>query len=105
MPRILILSALITLLAAACATSQPQTEPPAEEIPVAQPAPAPPEPLPVAVAPPPAAAPAPEPVAEPVAAPPLVLPETASQLPLVGLAGLASIGLGGVVRTLRRWFL
>ena len=37
MPRILILSALIALLAAACATSQPATEPPAEEIPVAQP--------------------------------------------------------------------
>ena len=44
MPRILILSALITLLAAACATSQPEMEPPAEEIPVAEPIPAPPEP-------------------------------------------------------------
>jgi len=102
MPRILILSALIALLAAACATSQPETKPPAEEIPVAQPTPAPPEPPPVPVAPAPPAAPAPEPIAEPVLAPPPVLPQTASQLPLVGLAGLGSIGLGGVVRALRR---
>jgi LPXTG-motif cell wall-anchored protein len=35
-------------------------------------------------------------------APPPVLPQTASQLPLVGLAGLGSFGLGGVMRTLRR---
>jgi len=102
MPRILILSALIAFLASACATSQPVTEPPAEEIPVAQPSTVQAEPSPVPVEPAPPAAPAPEPVDEPMVAPPPVLPQTASQLPLVGLAGLGSLGLGGVMRTLRR---
>ena len=54
----------------------------------------------------------PEPVAEPVSRPvvsepvrtvePIELPKTASPLPLIGLSGVAALGLGGVMRITRR---
>jgi len=96
MSRILIVLSLIALVASACATTS--EEEPVEETPVVQ---ATPEP--VQVAEPVPAAPAPEP--EPVAQPMRMLPETASPLPLVGLAGMGAIGLAGALRGIRRWLL
>lgn len=61
-----------------------------------------PEPAPAPAAAPAAApAPAPEPAAVPAAAP-AALPHTASNLPLVGLGGLAFLLAGAVVAGLRR---
>ena len=79
----------IALMGLGCTTTsepEPVAEPVAET-PVAQPTPAP-EPDPVAVA---ERRPAPR-----------QLPKTASAMPLVGLVGLAALGLGGVLRTTRR---
>lgn len=96
-------------LVAQLASAQPvpvpaHYNPPAEPEPAAAPAPAPaPKP---AVAPEPAPAPAPEPVAAPApqsqpapaaAQEPRTLPKTASYAPLVGLAGLLSLGFFGVL--------
>jgi LPXTG-motif cell wall-anchored protein len=86
-------SLAIALLAASCfafaCTTTSETEPA-------------PAPEPVVVAPPPKPAPPPPPpVAEPVRAP-VELPKTASLLPVVGLVGLASLGLGGVIRITRK---
>jgi hypothetical protein len=65
-----------------------KNEPPPPPPPAAEPAPAPaPQTAPQAAEPP--AAPAPEPTPAPV---PQELPHTASALPLIGLAGLASLG-------------
>lgn len=96
-------------LVAQLASAQPvpvpaHYNPPAEPEPAAAPAPAPaPKP---AAAPEPAPAPAPEPVAAPApqsqpapaaAQEPRTLPKTASYAPLVGLAGLLSLGFFGVL--------
>ena len=65
----------------------------------------PPEPEPVVVevveTPPPAPVRAPAPAPVPVAAPAKQLPKTASAMPLIGLAGLSALGLGGALRTIR----
>ena len=98
MIRILALMIMTVLLSVACATTQEETEPPAEEIPVAK-APEPVRP-----------SPAPTPVAQevepvhPPAAPArtLELPKTASPMPMVGLAGLGSVSLAGALHLLRR---
>lgn len=89
MSRITIALCLMTALLVGCATSSQDEEAPEPSV-VSQPAAAP--------APPPAA-PAPEPVA--VSAP--MLPDTASSLPLLGLAGAGAIGLAGALRALRRF--
>ena len=88
------------------AAELPQT--PAPE-PKATPAPEPPvaQAVPPVTEPAPVAAPAPAPRVETprsvdVTTPSATLPATASPLPLVGLLGLLSAGLGGVVRSLRR---
>jgi hypothetical protein len=95
MYRMFIAFSLIALLGTACATTQ--EEEPVEETPVAQPTPEP-----VAVAEPVPAAPAPEVMAS---EPARVLPETASPIPMVGLAGLGGLGLAGMLRVARRFIL
>jgi hypothetical protein len=87
MYRIFIVFSLIAFLGTACATTQ-------EEDTVE-------EPEPVQVAEPVPAAPAPEPImtSEPVR----VLPETASPIPMVGLAGLGGLGLAAMLRVARRF--
>jgi len=82
MARIFAIALFTTALGLACASS-PEPE--------VAPAPAP---APVVVE----AAPAPAPVAEPVPE----LPKTASLLPLVGLMGVAGVGLGTATRMARR---
>ncbi|MEE2674791.1 MAG: hypothetical protein VX466_13400 [Myxococcota bacterium] len=82
MARIFAIALFTTALGLACASS-PEPE--------VAPAPAP-EPVVVE------AAPAPAPVAEPVPE----LPKTASLLPLVGLMGVAGVGLGTATRMARR---
>jgi LPXTG-motif cell wall-anchored protein len=90
-------------------TPQPQEAPAQAE---GAPAPAPAEPAPPAQeaapqasepeqqpAPPAAATPAPE---EPAPAAPESLPKTGSELPLIGLLGLGSLGTGFLSRILRR---
>jgi hypothetical protein len=96
MYRIFIVFSLIAFLGTACATTQEEDA--VEETPVAQPTP---EPEPVQVAEPVPAAPAPEPImtSEPVR----VLPETASPIPMVGLAGLGGLGLAAMLRVARRF--
>ena len=84
MARIFAIALFTTALGLACASS-PEPE--------VAPAPAP-TPEPVVVE----AAPAPAPVAEPVPE----LPKTASLLPLVGLMGVAGVGLGTATRLARR---
>ena len=81
MARILAIALFTAALGLACASSpEPEVAP---------------EPEPVVEA-----APAPAPV--PVAAPVPELPKTASALPLVGLMGVAGVGLGTVTRIARR---
>lgn len=53
-------------------------------------------------APAPARAPEPAPAPEPMAAPAETLPKTASPLPLIGLAGLLSLGAAFALRSIRR---
>ena len=78
-----------SLFALACTTTS-ETEPA-------------PAPEPTVQAPPPPPEPVSRPVAEPVRVrEPIELPKTASPLPLVGLSGLAALGLGGVIRITRR---
>ncbi len=89
--------------AAEPAVLAPQPAPP----PAAEPAPAPqpqaavetqPEQTQVAQAEPPPQPPAPAPQAEPAPAPPQDLPKTATPYPAIGLAGLFSLGLYGLIR-------
>lgn len=77
----------------------PRPGPPATP-PAAAP-PATPRPAPAAT-PPPAAAPAPAPAAAAPAEPRKTLPKTASPLPAIGFAGLLSLGVGLMLRSLRR---
>jgi hypothetical protein len=85
---VVLLSAIALFTLACTTTSETEPAPPPE--PVVQ-APPPPPPEPVA-----------QPVAEPVRPAPIVLPKTASPLPLVGLTGVAALGLGGALRFARR---
>ncbi len=91
MSRILAIALFTTALGLACATGSerevaPEPEPVVEALPERPP-----------LAEPPAVD-----VAEPVRAPVRQLPKTASALPLVGLTGLAALGLGTVTRVTRR---
>ena len=91
MTRALAVSFFVAFLALACTTT---SEP--------EPAPAPPPVVEAKPAPPPAPEPVATPVAEVVRPAPRQLPKTAGVLPLVGLSGVAALGLGTVTRVVRR---
>jgi hypothetical protein len=89
MQRVLFVAVIAIAFAACASQSPPEPEPaPAPQPAVTRPAP---EPTPTP-------APAPPPRATPVRE----LPKTASPLPLVGLTGLAAVGLGTALRVARR---
>ena len=85
MLRTIAVLVLLGSLMTACASTE---EPAPAPAPVAAPAPAP--------------APEPEPYVEPEPEPVALLPDTATQLPAVGLAGVGALGLAGVVALVRR---
>jgi hypothetical protein len=86
MSRMLAIVLLAAFAAIGCTTTAEPEPEPVVETPVAQPTPAPePEPVPVATSRP----------------APRELPKTASVLPLVGLGGLAALGVGGAIRAAR----
>ncbi len=89
MIRIVVSVLLATAVSVACASTQESESAP--------------EPV-VKTQPSPESAPTREVVAETRTSTPAQLPKTASPLPLVGLAGLAALGLGVVTRAVRRRF-
>jgi hypothetical protein len=94
MPPVAIAAAAPAPLPEAAAEPAPEPAPAVESAPEEKPAE---EPQEIAqAAPPPAPAPTPEP--EPT---PQTLPHTSSPLPLIGLAGLLSLGIFGVLRVVR----
>ncbi len=98
MSRIFIVLALFSLLASACATSQEEV--PVEETPVVQAEPEP-QPEPRVVAEPVPAAP--DPAASEASESMRRLPETASSIPMMGLAGVGALALAGALRVARRF--
>jgi outer membrane biosynthesis protein TonB len=101
-PKHLMQIAANTALAAPLPAPEPEATPEPAPAPVPEAAPPAPEPAPAEPAPPAAEAPQTPPAPTPAPAPaPAELPHTASPFPMIGLAGLLSLGLYGLLRLKR----